>query len=356
MRKLRTEGVALAVIVVLPSCQLEDEAGLGSSQHAMELNLLTFPASHNTYEGPRTPTMPTVRQIKWHFRQQTDVEDDPQNPTATMHIEIDIRDTVNDASPETPNTNWWVAHYDTDQTQITSHCGNQGGLLTDCLNSIESYHDNNPSHAFMSVWIDVKTDWTSSGMNQHTPSQLDQHISDRFGAGELFTPSDLCTTCTGMDPTLREAVVANGWWTDDQLVGQIMFVLTAEADATGNGYLADYAERPSGNSLAFVAPFAGSASAVTGTPVSFSSGDWVVIYNFEWADPNDDGECDNQSPDAACEFLDDAVTAGFLTRAYDLDDAGEESAASMAGANFLPVNCPWLSGQDRYDPDCDPES
>jgi hypothetical protein len=352
MGKLRAASVVLGVMFALPSCQLEDEAGLGSSQHATTvLNELHLTASHNTYEEPNTPNSPTVRQIKWHFRQQTDEE--PENPTATMHLEIDIRGSIPFAAPQTPNTNWWVAH-DPITTEITPHCGAQGGLLTDCLNSIESYHDNNPSHPFISIWIDVKTDWVTSGPVQQTPSQLDQRISDRFGAGELFTPSDLCSTCTDTDPTLREAVVANGWPTDDALVGQIMFVLTAESNSTGNGYLADYAERPSGTSLAFVAPFAGSASEVTGTPVSFSSGDWVVIYNFDWADPDDDGTCDNETPDAPCEFLDNAAAEGFLTRAYDLDDADEESEASMAGANFLPVNCPWLSGQDRYEPDCDP--
>jgi hypothetical protein len=99
----------------------------------------------------------------------------------------------------------------------------------------------------------------------------------------------------------------------------------------------------------FPAPSASAAEEIEAPNGFGDAKDWAVVFNFEWVDENDDSECD--SPE--CYFLRDAHDRKFLTRAYDIDDAGEADMASagfVSGgygyANFIPVDYPWLRNQD----------
>jgi hypothetical protein len=136
---MRTHAICGALIVSAAAsstaCILDQDPTTGSTEReATPLQGLHHRASHNTYKSantPAPPVSPILRQIKWHFRQQTD--EMPPNPTATMHIEIDLVDYALFASPTSFGHTWWVAH-DHDVGAITPHCGGSG-TFNDCLNS-----------------------------------------------------------------------------------------------------------------------------------------------------------------------------------------------------------------------------
>ena len=352
-------GVALAA----ESACLTDESEIGRARLETHLPIDNYQwrASHNTYEPDHTPP---GKSIAWHFTESSGTSAVPANPTPTMHIELDIRDTMNplfvpSGWDGTLDDNWWVSHGGSDF--VTRNCGTVG-RFTDCLNFIRTYHDDNLNHDFITVWIDKKQDWECFANNDscRSPWEFDELIKARFDAATLYTPSDVLADGAG---TIRQIinVPGSGWRSGDDLQGKIMFVLASDVGTVdvlgvsvpvGNERLEQYVANRGSAARAFVAPYASSSTHITGNPNGFSStnAQWVVFYNLEWSSSTSNGACNSDF----CRYIQYAINRHYLTRVFDLDDTEEYSAATDAGANFRPVDCPFCSGEQRFDCGCYP--
>ena len=339
---------AALAIALLSACAV-DESDIGSSQHATHLPLDQYQwrTSHNTYEPPNTPS---GKDITWHYTE--DLSGNPPNPAAMMHVEIDLKDIVLSGLPSgweadhALSGNWWVAHGQ--YGPVTPHCGTVG-RFTDCLNFIKTYHNNNLTHPLITVWVDKKDDWQglTHSSSVRSPWQLDQQIAARFSDSTLYTPSDVLDDGSGTD--MRQIIMNDGWRSPDQLQGKVMFIISSDTTSDGNERLEAYVNDRGAAARAFIASYGFSQLHVTFIPAGFTSAsvDWVAIYSFEWVSGSGagDGDCNSSK----CQWLYEATNRHFLTRTHDLDDGDEYLAAGAAGATFRPVNCPWKSGQDRYD-------
>jgi hypothetical protein len=313
----RASSPATLCVLLWSACAVDEDVG---ETRLFALEAQAFEASHNTYLADNTP----ADDITWHFT----------STPPTRHIELDLRDT---SVFGTVSGNWRVSHgyYDAP----TVHCDGSG-LLTDCLDRIDEYHDTHSGHALISVWLDKKQDWEGIGSTQRSPAKLDSLLSTRFGNG-LLSPGQL----SDGSPTLRSVIQSDGW--NLYTAGKIMFILTSDADCTGNDRLEYYVNNRGASAKAFIAPHGNALANVENSPQCFDSAaadGWAAIYNFEWVDDNRNGLCDSNE----CWYLDDAHQMNFLTRAWDLDDGAEYAAAEDAGANFLPVEYPWESGEAQY--------
>jgi hypothetical protein len=334
-------------IVALAGCAVE-ESDVGTSRHELHepIDRDQWKTSHNTYEPLNTPS---GKDITWHYTASTG---NPPNPAAMMHVEIDLKDWVYQGLPSgwedepTLPGNWWIAHES--DGPVTRHCGTVG-RFTDCLNFIKTYHNNNPSHPFITVWVDKKDNWESLAnvSSVRSPWQFDQLIAARFSASTLYTPSDVLADGSGTD--MRQIILNDGWRTGTELQGKVMFILASDTTAAGNERLERYVEERGSAARAFIASYGFSEQQVTFIPTGFTSAtvDWVAIYSFEWTSSSTpgEGECNSDN----CSWLYKATTRHFLTRTHDLDDSDEFREALEAGATFRPVDCPHLSGEDRFD-------
>lgn len=350
MRRLHVALVAM----VFAGC-LTNDAEIGESRLELSnpLDRYQWRGSHNTYEPPNTPS---GKDITWHFT--ADSNGNPPNPVAMMHVEIDLRDQVDDGLPpgweDNPTLpgNWWVAHQP--NGPVTRHCGTVG-RFNDCLNFIKTYHNNNPGHPFITVWVDKKQDWEgfAESPTVRSPWQFDQQIAGgpvpRFSEDTLYTPADTLGDGQG---SLRQIIAGDGWRSPDELAGKVMFILASDTTQTGNERLERYIEYRGAAAKAFVASYGFSQSQVTSTPTGFttSSREWVAIYSFEWVSGSGTGDGDCNS--SKCQWLYEATNRHFLTRTHDLDDHDEYLAAGAAGATFRPVNCPWKSIANNYRYNC----
>jgi len=90
-----------------------------------------------------------------------------------------------------------------------------GGWLSDCLDGLRTWSDENPGHPLIVVNVDLKV-----GLNgKYKP--FDQLI-EAIGREKLLRPQDL----RGSHPDLRSAVASKGWPKLGELRGRFMFVLT----------------------------------------------------------------------------------------------------------------------------------
>ena len=286
------------------------------------LQLTWIKASHNTYESANTPS---GQSIAWHFN------------NSTNHIEIDLRNTHYQG---TFAGDWVIAHeYG---SLPTTKCG-AGRTLTSCLQTIATWHGNNPGHPLLTVWLDKKQDWEGYAYEQRSPMRLDAMLYNWFGSA-LVRPVDV-----SIGTNLRPWIQTYGWPSHSSLAGKVMFILASFPDSSGNRRLREYADYHLWNANVFVAPYASTSYHVTTQPDNFTScaTQWVAIYNFEWVDGNNDGECDGSK----CFYLPTAHDRKFLTRASDIDDPIEADIASQrpwgglyGHANLIAVDYPWLQG------------
>jgi hypothetical protein len=312
-------GLVLAATACMENLSATEQPIIAYGSSPLQLTWIK--ASHNTYENGHTPS---GQSVAWHFN------------NTTNHIELDLRDTHYQG---TFAGDWVVAHeYG---SLPTSKCG-AGRTLSWCLQTIATWHNANPGHPLLTVWLDKKQNWEGTGYTQRSPYRLDQLLYNYFGSA-LVRPGQISGS------NLRAAVESAGWPSHSSLAGKVMFVITSSADTTGNARLRDYVAWHLWNANAFVAPYATVSSHVTTQPASFTSATtpWVAIYNFEWVDGNNDGECDG-SP---CFYVRTAHDRKYLARVWDVDDALESDLASSrpfggtyGHANFIAIDYPWQQG------------
>jgi hypothetical protein len=91
--------------------------------------------------------------------------------------------------------------------------------LNVCLSTIAGWSDEHPSHVPIMVWLEIKD--STGGEPIDDLLLVDQTILDVFAPERVLTP-DLVQ---GDYPTLREAIVAEGWPTLGEVRGRVMFMI-----------------------------------------------------------------------------------------------------------------------------------
>lgn len=113
--------------------------------------------------------------------------------------------------------NWYVYHHAAD-TDTMCH------RLSDCLDELRSFHDANPNHEVVTVFLDIKSGWESSIM----PADLDARIHSHLPTSMVFRPTDLVSSCSGQS-TLQGAASTCGWPYLRNMRGKFIFVLTGSS-------------------------------------------------------------------------------------------------------------------------------
>ncbi len=207
-------------------------------------------------------------------------------------------DTHNDKAGHDPRVDDWLVYHGPQR-------GTTCNRLSDCLDELRAFHDANPLHEVVTVFVDLKDDWEDG----RRPVNLDNRLTEpaHMGAGAILTPGDVRAACPS-DANLREAVtnLGCGWPTLDSLRGKFIFVLTGETDRLDE-YLTD------GGAVAFIAPGVNSFSAATAR-------DDVIFYNHR----DFDGDL--------AEAINDA---GLVSRFYDLNREDEFTDARDSVVHHL---------------------
>lgn len=264
----------------------------------------------------------------------------------THHVELDLRDTSSAAPGGAYVGNWVVAH-DSGASSATSAC--PGGItFAHCLAELAAWHQQDPWHPLLTVWIDKKQAWQNlnASASARSPWRLDDLIGAYFSDSAVLRPAEVAAGYS-----LRSIVETSGWPSHLGLRGRVMFILTSDAGCTGNDRLEAYVDSRGVLARAFIAPSGESASYVTSAPNCFdaASTQWAAIYNFEWRSGSGTGvdECNA----GTCYQIPTAHARNYLTRVWDIDDAGESDAASerpwggsYGHANFIAVDYPWQQG------------
>ncbi len=213
----------------------------------------------------------------------------------SIELDIHVDQTFDDPGPG----DWLVYHQDIldDETQCR--------LLSDCLEDLGAFADAWPEHEVVTLWIDVKDDWDGD----HTPADLDAIVQAQLGS-VLFSPDDLRDACPAAD-SLADASVTCGWPSTTALRGRVIVALTGGDVASASTPLGRYATE---GTTAFVAPSIADATALDEPHPD------VAIYNTNVADV-----------DVAAM----AAAAGFVVRAWGIEDAAQWAEAEAAGVHHL---------------------
>lgn len=206
-------------------------------------------------------------------------------------LELDIH--IGKSNWPTIQGSWYVYHVNGIDAGTTCH------RLVDCFSELTAFGGTQPSHEVVTVWIDVKDDW--SIFAGHQPEDLDTLIDFFFSSSRIFRPSDLMAHCPTAG-TLQQAVSQCGWPLLTDLRGKFIFVLTG-GDPKLDGYASNNSVAQSRS--AFIAPSLGS-----GDYAKITARDYAVFFNTDYlaigSDVNDQG---------------------FVGRAYTINSSGDWSVA-----------------------------
>lgn len=230
-----------------------------------------------------------------------------------------IRSIEFDIHPGETEGVWKVYHSSLDKKTSCTH-------LSDCLDQLIVFDKAVPEHEVVTVWMDVKEDWSDS----HSPEKLDALIKEKIGEEKLLTPKVLLSECEGT-VTLKQAVEKCNWPTLDELKGKFIFVLT-EATSRLQHYVGD-GEKP-GEMAAFTAP-------------EISDKDEVDNYHYQiFFNINGPGE-------AAVEVF----NRGFISRAFNIDSEQKWQDAVTKRVHHIATNLvnyhedPWaVTHQENWYP------
>lgn len=240
--------------------------------------------SHNSYQ--RTEGYPD-QALYWRIRS----------------LEIDIHNSNNGAYWPPLDSDWYVYHMSVvDQ-------GSSVNRLSDALDVLHSFHLAVPDHEVITVWLDLKDSFTTSG--NHTPEALDQLLAARLGRAAIWGPPDLI----GEAANLQAAVATSGWPPLDRLRGKFIIACTTGDLSSPTSHLNQYVDngKTANQRLAFVAPEITSDSQIT-------QFDYAVFFNL----------------DSNHTSLGNAISmAGFISRAYGLNDQKSWCSAWKARVNHL---------------------
>ena len=132
-------------------------------------------------------------------------------------IEFDIH--VGKKSQEKVAGDWYVYHSSTDSKSSINK-------LSDGLTLLRQFHERNPRHEVITLWMDIKDDFNDAG---NRPEDLDRLFQSELSS-ILLTPGELARSCPAAT-NMQEAVKSPGcaWPTLKDLRGRIIIVLTETA-------------------------------------------------------------------------------------------------------------------------------
>lgn len=159
-----------------------------------------FTSSHNSYSNQLS------------IREQLD-------EMSSRSLELDIYQ--NKYWFDTIKDNWYVFHFRIFDTR--THCN----TLSDCLLDLKSYHQQNPNHEVITLWVDLKDTWTK----HHSPAQFDKVLLSNLPPDSVFSPQSLLGTCPSIQslqrsPSLKSVIKDCGWPDLLSLRGKFLIVLT----------------------------------------------------------------------------------------------------------------------------------
>lgn len=199
---------------------------------------------------------------------------------------------------------WFVYHHAFDT-------GSKVEKLSDGLSDIRRYHDENPEHEVITLWLDVKEPFDGGS---HNPQSLDS-LFERYFADALWSPEDLLARCPSAE-TLQNAVAgpACTWPTFDDLRGRVLIVLTESPN------LAYIENGKSGfQRKAFIAPKISEAGSIAEMP-------FAVFFNIEFGKV--------KSSDLTQKIREQ----GLVSRTWDLNSSKDWTEAVKRGVHHLATN------------------
>lgn len=279
------------------------------------------PSTDGTTGGPGpaddAPRYDDVQQKSAHNsyqRHEAIVDQLVYHRVRSIELDIHVGKTL---EPDVPG-DWYVYHTD------VADDGTSCRRLSDCLGELVVFGEAAPQHEVVTLLVDLKDDWGDG----HRPADLDTALHAALGDA-LYEPGELLASCPGA-PDLASAVrdPACGWPTLEALRGRVIVALTGggvNGPTRKSSKLSKYLAE---GSRAFVMPDA------TGSPSLDAPHPGVVLYNAS-ADELDAAE--------------GVVQAGFVARAWGLNDAAAWTDAAARGVHHLAtdkVNVledPWAS-------------
>jgi hypothetical protein len=185
--------------------------------------------------------------------------------------------------------------------------------LTACLRELRGWSEQNPGHAPLVVWLELRDEEDPEKLIDHL-GELDRTLADAWPRERVFTPDDMA----GPYADVRAALYARGWPTVGTLRGKAIFVMLAFGAAP-------YQYAWNGNGLW------GRRMFVTATDTT-----WRHAVFLAMDAPFDEGA-----------QIRDAVARGFIvrTRSDDLPDRGRDfwgkrAAALNSGAQMVLTDYP----------------
>lgn len=165
----------------------------------LTLNDVQVKGSHNSYH--RAPRLALSRGWRYsHAPLETQLE-----AQDVRQFELDVRLTKGELR---------VAHLPLVDGRSTC------SRLVDCLGTIESWSRAHAGHLPVFVFIEVKEDVAPS-MLEGRLDAIDFAITRVFSRGQLLMPEDV----VGDEPSLKQAVVKNGWPSVEAARGRVAFVM-----------------------------------------------------------------------------------------------------------------------------------
>lgn len=105
-----------------------------------------------------------------------------------------------------------------------------------CLGTIKGWSDAHPQHLPITIWIEIKDQTGGSTITASDLDKLDDTIRGVFPADKLLTPDDI----QGAFPSVRDALMTEGWPSIDSVRGQVLFVLLNVDDEHASDYTLGY--------------------------------------------------------------------------------------------------------------------
>ena len=241
-------------------CQDYDGGNTCDYSDALKIGQIFQPMSHNSFEIQYADNLAEVLdQVK--------------------AIELDIFDSrLGIGGGVSVKGDWYVFHNPSDRPR--NNCS--GDLLSDCLDDIKQWHEQNPEHDLVTILIDKKQGWGTQG-DQRSPQDLDALIKEVLspdGADIFYEPSDLLEGCLQKgDPlsSMRLAAQGNCWGKVGDYKGQFMLLIGGSGPAGGitgnpNPVIAQYVRETNYNEgRIFVCPDVETVEDITGIPKSFDA-------------------------------------------------------------------------------------
>ncbi len=209
-----------------------------------------------------------------------------------------------------------------------THCYTLG----ECLGLLKGFHDLVPEHEVMTIFLDSHGSFFPN-YRGGSIGDMDDLLTSTLGSSAIFKPSDLMALCPWAT-SLQQAVMGSGdvvcdWPTLDQLRGKCIFVLGCVANGA-------FGEDCPGSEFPQSEYLSHSFFKMIDSPpapdddlriwTQYDNQYNVLFWNWKF---------DGKPLGGPGSVLEEAQKRHFITRVYDLNDAGSLEVAKLWGVNLL---------------------